>query len=36
MLLGAYTYLDLVPKGRNEAELPRTMAWVRHHGRYGD
>ena len=36
MLVGAYNYLDLVPKGRDEAELPWTMAWVRHHDRYGD
>jgi predicted dithiol-disulfide oxidoreductase (DUF899 family) len=36
MLIGAYHYLDLVPKGRDEAELPWTMAWVRHHDRYGD
>jgi predicted dithiol-disulfide oxidoreductase (DUF899 family) len=34
MLIGAYNYLDIVPKGRNEAELPWTMAWVRHHDRY--
>ena len=34
MLVGAYNYLDLVPKGRDEAELPWTMAWVRHHDRY--
>jgi predicted dithiol-disulfide oxidoreductase (DUF899 family) len=34
MLIGAYNYLDLVPKGRDEAELPWTMAWVRHHDRY--
>ena len=33
-LLGVYKYLDLVPKGRNEAELPWTMAWVRYHDRY--
>jgi predicted dithiol-disulfide oxidoreductase (DUF899 family) len=33
-LIGAYSYLDLVPKGRNEAHLPFTMAWVRHHDRY--
>lgn len=33
-LVGAYNYLDLVPKGRDEAELPWTMAWVRHHDRY--
>ena len=34
-LLGIYTILDLVPKGRNEAGLPWPMAWVRHHDRYG-
>ena len=34
MLVGAYNYLDLVPKGRDEADLPWTMAWVRHHDRY--
>jgi predicted dithiol-disulfide oxidoreductase (DUF899 family) len=33
-LLGAYSYLDLVPKGRDEANLPFPMAWVRHHDRY--
>ena len=36
MLIGAYNYLDLAPKGRDEAALPWTMAWVRHHDRYGD
>jgi predicted dithiol-disulfide oxidoreductase (DUF899 family) len=36
MLVGAYNYLDLVPKGRDEDGLPFTMAWVRHHDRYGD
>jgi predicted dithiol-disulfide oxidoreductase (DUF899 family) len=36
MLVGTYNYLDLVPKGRDEAELPWTMAWVRHHDRYDD
>ena len=34
LLLGAYNYLDLAPKGRDEAGLPHTMAWVRHHDRY--
>lgn len=34
ILLGAYNFLDLVPKGRDEAELPWTMAWIRHHDRY--
>ena len=36
MLIGAYNYLDLVPKGRDEAGLPWTMAWVRHHDKYGN
>jgi predicted dithiol-disulfide oxidoreductase (DUF899 family) len=36
LLVGAYNYLDLAPKGRDEAELPWTMAWVRHHDRYED
>lgn len=31
----AYQYLDLVPKGRDEASLPFTMAWIRHHDSYG-
>jgi predicted dithiol-disulfide oxidoreductase (DUF899 family) len=35
MLNGAYHYLDLVPKGRDEAGLPYTMAWLRHHDQYG-
>jgi len=29
-----YTYLDLVPKGRDEEGLYFPMAWVRHHDRY--
>jgi predicted dithiol-disulfide oxidoreductase (DUF899 family) len=32
---GAYQLLDLVPKGRDEQDLPWTMAWVRHHDKYG-
>jgi predicted dithiol-disulfide oxidoreductase (DUF899 family) len=36
MLIGAYHYLDLVPKGRDEDALTFAMAWVRHHDRYGD
>ena len=36
VLVGAYNYLDLAPKGRDEAGLPWTMAWVRHHDRYGE
>lgn len=31
LLVGAHTYLDLTPKGRNERG---TMDWVRHHDRY--
>jgi predicted dithiol-disulfide oxidoreductase (DUF899 family) len=34
MLNGAYHYLDLVPKGRDEGELPDPMAWVRLHDEY--
>jgi predicted dithiol-disulfide oxidoreductase (DUF899 family) len=36
MLNGAYHYLDLVPKGRDEDGLEFTQAWVRHHDRYED
>ena len=36
MLIGAYNYFDLVPKGRDEDSLAFKMAWVRHHDRYGD
>ena len=35
MLNAAYHYLDLVPKGRDEAGLPYKQAWVRHHDDYG-
>jgi len=31
LLVGAYNYLDLTPKGRNEEGA---MRWVRHHDRY--
>ena len=34
--LMAYNYLDIAPRGRNEADLPHPMAWVRHHDRYQD
>jgi len=36
VLIGAYNYLDLAPKGRDEDGLAFTMAWVRHHDRYDD
>ena len=31
---GAYQLLDLVPKGRDEAALPWSMAWVQHRDKY--
>jgi predicted dithiol-disulfide oxidoreductase (DUF899 family) len=31
---GAYHFLDLAPKGRDEEKLEFTQAWVRHHDRY--
>lgn len=34
MLNGAYHYLDLTPKGRDEAELEFSMQWVRRHDQY--
>ena len=34
MMNAAYQFLDLVPKGRDEASLPYTMSWVKHHDRY--
>jgi predicted dithiol-disulfide oxidoreductase (DUF899 family) len=36
MFLGAYHFLDIAPKGRDEDSLPWTMSWVRHHDRYGE
>jgi predicted dithiol-disulfide oxidoreductase (DUF899 family) len=36
ILLGAYSYLDLTPKGRNENGPNHNLTdWVRHHDRYG-
>ncbi|WP_105405340.1 thioredoxin family protein [Neorhizobium sp. T7_12] len=34
MLNGAYHFLDLVPKGRDEDDLDYPMAWVRRHDQY--
>jgi predicted dithiol-disulfide oxidoreductase (DUF899 family) len=34
MLNGAYHFLDLTPFGRQEADLPWSMAWVRRHDQY--
>jgi predicted dithiol-disulfide oxidoreductase (DUF899 family) len=36
VLIAAYNYLDLTPKGRDEDGLSHPMAWVRHHDRYVD
>jgi len=33
VLLGAFTFLDLTPKGRNETSI---MSWVRLHNEYDD
>jgi predicted dithiol-disulfide oxidoreductase (DUF899 family) len=32
-VIGAFIYLDITPKGRNETEI---MDWVRRHDEYGD
>lgn len=34
MLNGAYHYMDLAPKGRDEDDLPYTMAWLNRHDQY--
>jgi predicted dithiol-disulfide oxidoreductase (DUF899 family) len=34
ILLGAYNFLDMTPKGRDEESLTFSMAWVRHHDKY--
>jgi len=34
MLNAGYHYLDLVPKGRDETDLPYGMAWLRHRDAY--
>ncbi len=36
ILIGAYNWLDIAPKGRDEEGLAHTMAWVRHHDKYGE
>jgi predicted dithiol-disulfide oxidoreductase (DUF899 family) len=36
LLNGAYNYLDLVPKGRDEARLEWPQVWVRRRDRYED
>jgi predicted dithiol-disulfide oxidoreductase (DUF899 family) len=34
VMMGAYSLLDLTPKGRDEREVEYKMEWVRHHDRY--
>ena len=34
IFLGAYNFLDIAPKGRDEDGLAFTMAWVKHHDKY--
>jgi predicted dithiol-disulfide oxidoreductase (DUF899 family) len=36
ILVGAYNFLDLTPKGRDEDALPWPMAWVCRHDEYED
>ena len=36
MLNGAYHYMDLAPKGRDENDMSFTMAWLRRHDQYED
>lgn len=36
MLNGAYHYMDLLPKGRDEGDLDFTMAWLRRRDQYDD
>ena len=36
IFIGAYNFLDLTPKGRDEDGLVFSMAWVRHHDRYAE
>jgi predicted dithiol-disulfide oxidoreductase (DUF899 family) len=35
-MIGAYDWLDIAPKGRDEASLKPPMSWVRHHDKYVD
>ncbi len=34
--IGAYNWLDITPRGRDEEGLAHSMAWVRHHDKYGE
>ena len=35
IFVGTYNFLDHAPKGRDEEGLAHSMAWVRHHDKYG-
>ncbi len=34
VMMGTYSMLDLVPKGRDEKDVENKMEWLRHHDRY--
>ena len=34
IFIGAYNFLDMAPKGRDEEGLAFSMAWVKHHDKY--
>jgi predicted dithiol-disulfide oxidoreductase (DUF899 family) len=34
ILIAAYNFLDMAPKGRDEEGLAFSMGWVRHHDKY--
>jgi len=34
MVLGVYSWLDMVPKGRNENKNGNLMDWVKRHDQY--
>jgi predicted dithiol-disulfide oxidoreductase (DUF899 family) len=36
MINGAYQFMDLAPRGRDEDDLPYNMAWLRRHDQYED
>jgi predicted dithiol-disulfide oxidoreductase (DUF899 family) len=36
ILVGGYNFIDMSPLGRREQGLKHTMAWVRHHDKYGE
>jgi predicted dithiol-disulfide oxidoreductase (DUF899 family) len=35
-LIGAYQYIDLTAKGRDESDFSFLMAWIRRHDKYED